>query len=191
MQRKLYRQDSSGSDTYEPDTSGKVKEKRNAHTAAEQKRRDAIKNALVNLQQLVPGCNSCEMSHGMITKTSKAQVLQKAIEYVTYLSNDRDRKNEEINEMEKKLVALKIVKENYENLVESSQHHDKPQISDEMKLSVFQQLMSSLWENFNTTVSVGSFQSLSGSMIRWVEEHCKPDIIKTIIVSAMKHLLGH
>ena len=34
-----------------------------------------------------------------------------AIEYVTYLSNDRDRKNEEINEMEKKLVALKIVKE--------------------------------------------------------------------------------
>ena len=35
--------DSSGSDTYEPDISGKVKEKRNAHTAAEQKRRDAIK----------------------------------------------------------------------------------------------------------------------------------------------------
>ena len=34
-----------------------------------------------------------------------------AIEYVTYLSDDRDKKNEEILEMEKKLLALKIVKE--------------------------------------------------------------------------------
>ena len=39
----LYILDSSGSDTFEPPVQGKVKEKRNAHTAAEQKRRDTIK----------------------------------------------------------------------------------------------------------------------------------------------------
>jgi len=36
--------------------------------------------------------------------------LISAIEYVTYLSNDKDHKNEEIAEMEKKLKALQIVK---------------------------------------------------------------------------------
>ena len=35
--------DSSGSDTFEPPIQGKRIEKRNAHTAAEQKRRDTIK----------------------------------------------------------------------------------------------------------------------------------------------------
>lgn len=39
----LFILDSSGSDTFEPPIQGKRKEKRNAHTAAEQKRRDAIK----------------------------------------------------------------------------------------------------------------------------------------------------
>lgn len=34
-----------------------------------------------------------------------------AIEYVTLLTDDRDKRNDEILEMEKKLVALKIVKE--------------------------------------------------------------------------------
>lgn len=195
MQRKndlFQRQESSGSDTFEPDnTQDKVKvDKKNAHTAAEQKRRDAIKGALDQLQHLVPGCHNCEMSHGVVSKTSKAQILQKAIEYVTYLSNDRDRKNEEIAELEKKLVALKIVKDNYETLVKNSDNAQKPEVTDDIKLCVFRQIVVTLLETFTTTVSVGSFQLLSGSMIRWVEEYCKPDVIKTVIVNIFRATFG-
>ena len=43
--------------------------------------------------------------------SKQVSILISAIEYVTYLSNDRDHKNEEIAEMEKKLKALQIVKE--------------------------------------------------------------------------------
>jgi len=186
--RPFQTQDSSGSDTFEPPIQGKRKEKRNAHTAAEQKRRDTIKVALDQLQQLIPGCTSFETSPGLPNKKSKAQILQKAIEYVTLLTDDRDKKNDEILEMEKKLVALKIVKENYEKLVLSGEGNVKSEVSDNVKFTVFQQLMSTLLESFRGTLSVGSFHVLSGSMIRWVEDYCKPEIVNGIIVAIVKSI---
>jgi len=177
------------SSNIDDDMEAKYEDKRNAHTAAEQKRRDAIKNGLEQLHQLIPGCNQSDLPHGLISKTSKAQVLQKAIDYVNYLQRDRQRKNQEIAELEKKLAALKIMKENYEMLVKSSDEPAKPQISEDIKFSVFKQIMSSLWESFHASVSVESFQALSGSVISWLEEYCKPETIKDIISKAVRLIL--
>ena len=167
---------------------GRFDDKRNAHTAAEQKRRDAIKNALEQLHHLIPGCNQADLTHGIISKTSKAQVLQKAIDYVNYMQRDRQRKKQDIVELEKKLAALKIMKDNYELLVKSSDEPVKPQISDEVKFTVFKHIMSNLWETFNASVAVDTFQTLSGSVISWLEECCKPEAIKNVIMKAI-HLV--
>merc|ERR1719427_487539 len=171
------------------DIKGRFEDKRNAHTAAEQKRRNAIKNALEQLHHLIPGCNQTDLpTAGIISKTSKAQVLQKAIDYVNYMQRDRGRKKQEIAELEKKLAALKIMKDNYELLVKSSDEPVKAQISDEVKFTVFKHIMTNLWETFNSSVAIDTFQTLSGSVISWLEECCKPEAIKNVIMKAI-HLV--
>nr|CAD7415416.1 unnamed protein product [Timema poppensis] len=56
--------------------------RREAHTQAEQKRRDAIKKGYDSLQDLVPTCQQTDSSG---YKLSKATVLQKSIEYIQVL----------------------------------------------------------------------------------------------------------
>lgn len=53
--------------------------RREAHTQAEQKRRDAIKKGYDTLQELVPTCQQTDNSG---YKLSKAIVLQKSIDYI-------------------------------------------------------------------------------------------------------------
>ena len=56
--------------------------RREAHTQAEQKRRDAIKKGYEYLQDLIPGINEDGASSASNAKASKAVVLQKAIEHI-------------------------------------------------------------------------------------------------------------
>lgn len=68
---------------------------------------------------------------------------------------------------------------NYEQIVKA--HQDNPnegknQISDEVKFNVFQGIMDSLFQSFNASVSVTSFQELSACVFSWIEEHCKPQV---------------
>lgn len=58
--------------------------RREAHTQAEQKRRDAIKKGYDTLQELVPTCQQTDNSG---YKLSKAIVLQKSIDYIQVHSN--------------------------------------------------------------------------------------------------------
>ena len=55
--------------------------RREAHTAAEQKWRYAIKKGYDSLQELVPTCQQTDASGH---KVSKAVVLQKSIDYIQY-----------------------------------------------------------------------------------------------------------
>ncbi len=54
--------------------------KREAHTQAEQKRRDSIKRGYDALQELVPTCAQLDSVSGY--KLSKAIVLQRSIDYI-------------------------------------------------------------------------------------------------------------
>ena len=54
--------------------------RREAHTQAEQKRRDAIKKGYDSLQDLVPMCQQNDSLSGY--KLSKATILQKSIDYI-------------------------------------------------------------------------------------------------------------
>ena len=56
--------------------------RREAHTQAEQKRRDAIKKGYEYLQDLVPSINEDGSPSTSNAKASKAVVLQKAIDHI-------------------------------------------------------------------------------------------------------------
>lgn len=82
--------------------------RREAHTHAEQKRRDAIKKGYEELQRIVP---TCQQTDALGTgKLSKATVLQRSIDYVQFLLQHKAKQEEDLDKMRKDVMALKIMK---------------------------------------------------------------------------------
>ncbi|KAI1896502.1 hypothetical protein AGOR_G00095440 [Albula goreensis] len=179
-----YRQETSYKESYKD-------RRRKAHTQAEQKRRDAIKKGYDDLQSIVPTCQQqSEFTVGS-QKISKATVLQKTIDYIQFLHKEKKKQEEEVSMLRKEVMALKIMKINYEHIVKA--HQDNPQqgednVSDQVKFRVFQNIMDSLFQSFSASISVSSFQELSACVFRWLEEHCKPQTLREFVVGVLRQL---
>lgn len=161
--------------------------RREAHTQAEQKRRDAIKKGYDSLQGLVPTCQQPDISG---YKMSKATVLQKSIDYIQFLLQQKKKQEEERNALRKDVVALQIMKANYEQMVKSQQNQpglSENRVSDELKFHVFQNILEQLFITFNT-ISVNNFSELSACVFTWLEEHCKPQSLRQIVEAVLQRV---
>lgn len=110
--------------------------RREAHTQAEQKRRDAIKRGYDALQDLVPTCQQPDASG---YKLSKAAVLQRSIDYIQHQVQKKKIEEEERNALRKEMIGLEIMKDNYLRIVDA--HKTQPglsetRITDEAKFQV-------------------------------------------------------
>lgn len=164
--------------------------RREAHTQAEQKRRDSIKKGYDALQDLVPKSSSGESTPG--SKLSKATVLQKSIDYMQFLQNGKKKQEEELASLEKERVAMTILKLNYETVV-AAHHNQRPgsaarQVPDQLKFQVFRAVLDSLYQTFEPSVITTNFAEISGSVIAWLEEHCKPQILREIMRGVLQQL---
>jgi len=171
----------------EEDTSYRER-RREAHTAAEQKRRDAIKKGYDTLQALVP---TCQQSDASSHKVSKAVVLQKSIDYLQYLSQQKKKQESELATLRKEVVALQIMRANYDQLVKAHQqapHIQEDIVPDEVKFQVFQSLMDTLFQSFNTQVSMNNFAELSGCVFTWIEDQCKPGDLQEILNNTLRQV---
>ncbi|KAF6095462.1 MAX dimerization protein MLX [Phyllostomus discolor] len=102
-----------------------------------------------------------------------------AIDYIQFLHKEKKKQEEEVSTLRKDVMALKIMKVNYEQIVKAHQdnpHEGEDQVSDQVKFNVFQGIMDSLFQSFNASVSMASFQELSACVFSWIEEHCKPQV---------------
>lgn len=68
--------------------------RREAHTQAEQKRRDAIKKGYEDLQYLVPSCQQQDSVSSY--KLSKATILQRSIDYIQTLQSQKKSQDEDL-----------------------------------------------------------------------------------------------
>jgi len=160
--------------------------RREAHTAAEQKRRDAIKKGYDSLQELVPHCQTTDASGH---KVSKAVVLQKSIEFIQYLGSQKKKQEAQLSSLRKEVVALQIMRANYEQLVKAHQRAPQVQedlVPDEVKFQVFQIFMDSLFQSFNQQVSMNNFAELSGCVFSWIEEQCKPGDLQDLMYAILR-----
>ncbi|XP_029013897.1 max-like protein X [Betta splendens] len=167
--------------------------RRQAHTQAEQKRRDAIKKGYDDLQSIVPTCQQQSEFAVGAQKISKATVLQKTIDYIHFLHKEKKKQEEEVSLLRKEVMALKIMKTNYEHIVKAHQNNPQQgddQVSDQVKFSIFQNIMDSLFQSFSNSVSVNSFQELSACVFSWIEEHCKPQTLREFVVGVLQQLNG-
>ncbi|RWS17071.1 max-like protein X [Dinothrombium tinctorium] len=164
--------------------------RREAHTFAEQKRRDAIKRGYDELQLLVPTCT--QQDHLSSYKMSKATVLQKSIDYIQFLHQQKKNQEEDLQKLRKEVVALQIMKANYEQMVKMHQQTQPGlncnQVSDEVKLKVFQALCDSLFCSFDSAFDVTDFQQMSSSIFSWLEEHCKPQTLRQLMTAILNQL---
>lgn len=127
--------DDSGGENTKTNNSYKER-RREAHTQAEQKRRDAIKRGYDALQELVPTCQQNDTSG---YKLSKATVLQKSIDYVGYLHQQKKKQDDEHVALQKEVTALRIIQSSYENMLQHQQQspgRQEQRVSDEMKFQV-------------------------------------------------------
>uniref|UniRef100_UPI0035901777 max-like protein X n=1 Tax=Myxine glutinosa TaxID=7769 RepID=UPI0035901777 len=165
--------------------------RRQAHTQAEQKRRDSIKKGYDDLQVIVPTCLQQQEAAVGTQKMSKATILQKTIDYIQFLHKEKKRQEEELSILRKDVMALQIMKDNYEQIVRAHQNapqEDQDQVSDELQFSIFQSMMDVLFQSFATSVSVLSFQELSACVFSWLEEHCKPQMLQDILAGVFRRL---
>ncbi|CAL8265248.1 max-like protein X [Gadus morhua] len=179
-----YRHEASYKDSYKD-------RRRQAHTQAEQKRRDAIKKGYDDLQSIVPTCQQQSEFAVGAQKISKATILQKTIDYIQFLHKEKKKQEEEVSTLRKEVMALKIMKTNYEQIVEAHQNNPQQgeeQVSDQVKFRIFQSIMDSLFQTFSSSVSVNSFQELSACVFGWIEEHCKPQTLRDFVVGVLRQL---
>lgn len=171
--------------------------RREAHTQAEQKRRDAIKKGYEDLQLLVPNCSQQDTISSY--KLSKAAILQRSIEFIQTLHQHKNKREKELQFLRKEVLGLEIMKTNYEQIVQHQQRTQKHQqqnqlnynaqmISDDTKFEIFKTICDSLFQSFDDSVQVRSFNELSASTFLWLEEHCKPHNLNQIMLNILEHL---
>lgn len=136
-----------------------------------------------DLQTLVPNCSS-QNDHISSQKLSKAVVLQRSLSYIEFLQLQQKKQGDELNKLRKEKMALTILRENYERILneqQSSQNLASGAVSEQLKFHIFQELMEKMYQTFNTTVSTNDFQELSHGVINWIEEQCKPQSLRAAV----------
>ena len=179
--------------------------RREAHTQAEQKRRDAIKKGYDGLQELVPTCQQNDSSG---YKLSKATVLQKSIDYVGYLKQQKLKQEEERAAMLKEVKALRILQKNYEHMLQHQQTSNlqTEALSDDVKFQVvsfpsssecftkshtfflqFQSIMNEMFLSFEK-LPMNDFDELVNSVCEWLEENFKSQFMKEIAQRSLNNI---
>uniref|UniRef100_A0A2M4AJE6 Putative bhlhzip transcription factor bigmax n=1 Tax=Anopheles triannulatus TaxID=58253 RepID=A0A2M4AJE6_9DIPT len=155
--------------------------RREAHTQAEQKRRDAIKKGYDSLQELVPTCQQTDASG---YKLSKASVLQKSIDYIGYLLQNKKKLEDERASLQKEVMALRIIQKNYEHMLQHQQtspgRGTEARLSDDVKFQVFRAIMDEMFLTFEQ-LPMNDFAELTSGVIPWLEEHCKPHLLRDVV----------
>uniref|UniRef100_A0A182T858 BHLH domain-containing protein n=1 Tax=Anopheles maculatus TaxID=74869 RepID=A0A182T858_9DIPT len=164
--------------------------RREAHTQAEQKRRDAIKKGYDSLQELVPTCQQTDASG---YKLSKASVLQKSIDYIGYLLQSKKKLEEERASLQKEVMALRIIQKNYENMLQHQQTspgRTEARLSDDIKFQVFKAIMDEMFVTFEQ-LPMNDFAELTSGVIPWLEEHCKPHLLRDVVNRMLAHITAN
>ncbi|XP_003385283.1 PREDICTED: max-like protein X [Amphimedon queenslandica] len=159
--------------------------KRDIHSINEQKRRDLIKNGYAHLLDLVPTCRPSSAGN----RPSRAVILQRTIDYIMYLHSQAIKQQDQVEELEKEVKALSIMKENYEQIARAHQNTaatNSQQLPDYVKFIVFRGIADQLFQSFNSSIDVTSFDTLSSCIINWLEECCKPQTLREIVLSNLR-----
>ncbi|XP_063171912.1 LOW QUALITY PROTEIN: MLX-interacting protein [Candoia aspera] len=180
--------------TPDPQTSI-FKSRRMKHISAEQKRRCNIKIGLGTLNSLVSP-NSKSISHAL--------TLQKTVEYIAKLQQERSQMQEEARRLREETVELNaaiiscqqqlpatgvpITRQRFDQMRNMFEDYIQNRSQQNLKFWIFSVIIKPLFETFNEMVSTTSLQELNRTALAWLDERCSLPVLRPMVLNSLRHL---
>lgn len=177
-----------------------LKSRRMTHISAEQKRRFNIKMGFDTLHSLVTTLK-CQSN---IKPISNAVTLQKTVEYIAKLQQERSqlqdeakRLREEIEELNASIsvsqqqlpaTGVPVTQQRFDHMKELFDEYVKSRTLQNWKFWIFSIIIKPLFDSFNTMVTSTSLDDLCKSTLSWVDQHCSLPVLRPMVLSTLRHL---
>ncbi|KAM9546751.1 MLX-interacting protein-like isoform 1-T1 [Salvelinus alpinus] len=169
--------------------------RRVTHITAEQKRRFNINIGFKMLCSLIPALKSQ-------SNISNAGTLQKTVEYIRKLQQERQQMQEEtkrlreeieevnasINVCQEQLPAtgVPITRHRFDHMREKFDEYVKSRTLQNWKFWIFSIIIKPLFESFNGTVSTTSKGELCETTLQWLDRHCSLHVLRPMVLSTLR-----
>lgn len=89
--------------------------------------------------------------------------------------------------LQKEVMALRIIQKNYETMLQNQQAapHAESSLSEDLKFEVLQNVMDEMFASFQN-LPMENFTELTSSSTSWIEEHCKPHLLREIVSRSLE-----
>ncbi|CAJ0940227.1 unnamed protein product [Ranitomeya imitator] len=185
---------SSGKTTTDHQSSA-LKTQRLKHISAEQKRRFNIKLAFNTLNSFVSSSNK-PISHAI--------TLQKTVEYIAKLQQERTQVLEETRRLREEVEELHLAISSYQEQLPATGVPVTPQRVDHIrdlfdkyvksrtlenwKFWIFSIIIKPLFDSFNEMVSTTNIDELYSTTVEWLELHCSLPALRPMVLKTLRYL---
>ncbi|NWJ01437.1 MLXIP protein, partial [Crypturellus undulatus] len=183
----------SGKATTDPQIAA-FKNRRMKNISAEQKRRFNIRIGFSTLNSLV-SANSKLISHAI--------TLQKTVEYIAKLQQERTqmqeetrRLREEIEELNATIISCQqqlpvtgapVARQRCDHMWSMFHEYVRDRTLQNWKFWIFSIIIKPLFESFNGMVST-NFKDLNQTAMAWLDEHCSLPVLRPMVLNTLRHL---
>ncbi|KAM6166834.1 LOW QUALITY PROTEIN: MLX-interacting protein [Erethizon dorsatum] len=178
-----------------PKNMAALKNQQLKHISAEQKRRFNIKMGFNTLNSLISN-NSKPSSHAI--------TLQKTVEYITKLQQERSQMQEEARRLREEIEELNDTIISCQLLLPATGVSVTPQQADHMRdmfdeyvrsrtlqnwrFWIFSIIIKPLFESFKGIVSTSSLEELHRTALSWLDQHCSLPVLRPMVLSTLRQL---
>ncbi|XP_030316233.1 MLX-interacting protein isoform X3 [Calypte anna] len=170
-------------------------ENRRMRRISEQKRRSNIKIGFSTLNSLV-SANSMLISHAI--------TLQKTVDYIAKLQQERTqmqeetrRLREEIEELNAAIISCQqqlpatgvpVTRQRFDHMKKMFDEYVRSRTLQNWKFWIFSIIIKPLFESFNGMVSTTSFKDLNQTAMAWLDQHCSLPVLRPMVLNTLRHL---
>ncbi|XP_070760126.1 MLX-interacting protein [Enoplosus armatus] len=171
--------------------------RRTTHISAEQKRRSNINIGFKTLCNLVPTLKSQ-------SNISNAVTLQKTVEHIGKLQQERQQMLEEVKRLREEIEELNtsinfcqeqlpatgvpIRRYRFDHMQEKFNEYVKNRTLQNWKFWIFSIIIKPLFESFNGMVSTTSRAELCQTTLQWLDRHCSLPALRPMVLSTLRQL---
>ncbi|XP_060927407.1 MLX-interacting protein isoform X2 [Limanda limanda] len=171
--------------------------RRTTHISAEQKRRSNINIGFKTLCSLVPTLK-------MQSYISNAVTLQKTVEHVGKLQQERQQLQEEVRRLREEIEELDtsislcqkqlpetgvpVKRHQLSHMQEKFNEYVKSRTLQNWKFWIFSIIIKPLFESFNEMVSTASSAELYQTTMLWLDRHCLLPALRPMVLNTLRHL---
>ncbi|KAM7050793.1 MLX-interacting protein isoform 2-T2 [Molossus nigricans] len=172
-----------------------LKNRQLKHISAEQKRRFNIKMGFDTLNSLIS--NNSKL-------TSHAITLQKTVEYITKLQQERGQMQEEARRLRDEIAELNatilscqqllpatgvpVTRRQFDHMTDMFDEYVKSRTLQNWKFWIFSIIIKPLFESFKGMVSTSSREELERTALSWLDQYCSLPVLRPTVLNTLRRL---